>query len=160
MTDKRLLVFKAVADLNSFTKAAERVHITQPAVTFQIRELEQEIGMLLFNRERNTIAITEAGKVVLKCAEQVEDAYAKMREGIAKLQTSPKPQPWKPTSVHEADTFHGMHCVNCKLRPKSFGVACGIWRTAEMYDVADVKYPTEWQYTDEGKPVCTAYQVQ
>ena len=158
MADKRLAVFQAVAETNSFTKAAERVHMTQPAVTFQIKRLEDDLGMQVFSRERNTIEITEAGKIVLKCAEAVQDAYAKMREAIAKLQEMPKPQSWKPYTQAEADTFHVNYCANCTKRPKTFGIACSIWRAAEMYDVGENKYPAEWQYTEEGRPVCTAYR--
>lgn len=160
MADKRLTVFQAVAEANSFTKAAELVHLTQPAVTSQIRGLEDELGMQVFMRKRNTIEITEAGKIVLKCAETVQDAYAKMREAIARLQEMPKPQSWKPSTQAEADTFHANYCANCTKRPKTFGVACGIWRAAEMYNVDESKYPAEWQYTDEGRPVCLAYQAQ
>ena len=160
MTDKRLKTFQTVAETNSFTKAAELVHMTQPAVTFQVKCLEEELGMQVFLRVRNTIEITEAGKIALKCAEAVQDAYAKMYEAIAKLQGIPKPQCWKPHTQAEADTFQTNYCANCTKRPKTFGVACGIWRAAERYSVGESKYPTEWQYGDEGKPVCTAHQVQ
>ena len=160
MTDKRLMVFQAVAETNSFTKAAELIHLTQPAVTFQVRKLEEELGMQVFLRARNAIEITEAGKIALKCAEAVQDAYAKMREAIAELRGMPKPQGWKPSTQAEADTFQAEHCANCVRRPKTFGVACGIWRAAEMYSVDESKYPAEWQYGDEGKPVCTGYQAQ
>lgn len=160
MADKRLIVFQAVAEANSFTKAAELIHMTQPAVTFQIRMLEEELGMQVFDRARNTIEITEAGKIVLKCAEAVQDAYAKMREAIAKLPDMPKPQPWKPSTQAEADTFQANYCANCAKRPKTFGVACWIWRAAETHNIRESWYPAEWQYTDEGRPVCTAYQAQ
>jgi DNA-binding transcriptional LysR family regulator len=78
-------VFKVVAETSSFTKAAQQLQMTQPAVTFQIKELEAELGMPVFNRVRNTIEITEAGKIALKCSKRVQDAYAKMREAIAVL---------------------------------------------------------------------------
>ena len=160
MTDKRLIVFQAVAETNSFTKAAELVHLTQPAVTFQVKMLEEELGMQVFLRAHNTIEITEAGKIALRCAEAVQDAYAKMHEAIAKLQGIPKPQGWKPSTQAEADAFQAKYCANCANRPKTFGAACGIWRAAERYNVGEGKYPTAWQYADEGKPVCTGYQAQ
>ena len=160
MTDKRLTVFQAVAETNSFTKAAELVHMTQPAVTFQVRKLEEELGMQVFLRMHNTIEITEAGRIALKCAEQVQDAYAKMYEAIAELRGVPKPQGWKPSTQAEADIFQTKYCANCTKRPKTFGVACGIWRAAEMYNVGESKYPAEWQYEYEGKPVCAGYQAQ
>ena len=160
MTDKRLKTFQAVAETNSFTKAAELVHLTQPAVTFQVKCLEEELGMQVFLRVRNRIEITEAGKIALKCAEAVQDAYAKMYEAIAKLQSMPKPQGWKPSTQAEADILHAKYCTSCTKRPKTFGVACEIWRAAEMYPKTDIKYPTEWQCDAEGKPVCTGYQAQ
>ena len=46
------------------TKAAERMNITQPAMSFQIRELEKEVQISLFARDRNGIYLTEAGKVM------------------------------------------------------------------------------------------------
>ena len=45
MSDRRLQVFHAVARMLSFTKAAEVLHMTQPAVTFQIRQLEEQFDM-------------------------------------------------------------------------------------------------------------------
>lgn len=160
MTDKRLAVFQAVAETNSFTKAAELVHMTQPAVTFQVRKLEEELGMQVFHRMHNMIEITEAGKIALKCAEAVQDAYAKMHEAIAELQGMQLPVPWKPSTQAEADIFQAKYCANCAKRPRTFGVACEIWRAAEMYSVGESKYPAEWQYGENGKPVCTWYQAQ
>lgn len=157
MTDRRMAVFQAAAESNSFTKAAEHLYMSQPAVTFQIKQLEEELGMTVFNRCRNSIEITEAGKIALKCAERVQDAYTKMREEIAILQGTPKPKGWKPGTQVEADAFRANHCATCTKRPKTFGVSCIIWQTAKVYSVGESKYPTEWQYTDEGRPVCTAY---
>lgn len=154
MTDKRMQVFQAVAETNSFTKAAELIHLTQPAVTFQVRKLEEELCMQVFRRMPNRIEITEAGKIALKCAEAVQDAYAKMYEAIAELQGITKPQGWKPSTQAEADIFREKYCVSCAKRPKTFGMACEIWRAAEMYSVGESKYPTEWQYGENGKPVC------
>lgn len=162
MTDKRMQVFQTVAETKSFTRAAELLYMTQPAVTFQIRKLEEELGMPVFTRQKgNQISeITEAGAIALKCAERVQDAYAKMREAVTVLQGTPKPKGWRPSTQTEADTFHANYCANCTRRPKTFGVACGVWIAAEMYSVGQNKYPIELQYSDEGKPVCTAFQAQ
>ena len=48
MADRRLQVFSTVARLLSFTKAADALHMTQPAVTFQIRQLEEHFNCLLY----------------------------------------------------------------------------------------------------------------
>ena len=61
MADRRLQVFHAVAKHLSFTKAAEALFMTQPAVTFQIRQLEDHFGTRLFDRTHGGITLT-AGK--------------------------------------------------------------------------------------------------
>jgi len=75
MSDFRLQVFYSVATLGSFTKAAEALYITQPAVTKHIRELETQWGLPLFERKGQTIRLTEAGEVVRQYAERIFDAY-------------------------------------------------------------------------------------
>ena len=55
MADRRLQVFHAVAKHLSFTKAAEALFMTQPAVTFQIRQLEEHFNTRLFDRDRGFI---------------------------------------------------------------------------------------------------------
>ena len=64
MADRRLQVFSTVARLLSFTKAADSLHMTQPAVTFQIRQLEEHFNTRLFNRTHNRISLTVAGEMV------------------------------------------------------------------------------------------------
>ena len=64
MIDRRLQVFHAVAELKSFTRAGKRLHMTQPAVTFQIRQLEEHFNTRLFDREHNQIELTAAGRRV------------------------------------------------------------------------------------------------
>ena len=62
MADRRLQVFHAVAKHLSFTKAAEALFMTQPAVTFQIRQLEEHFNTRLFDRAHGRIALTPAGQ--------------------------------------------------------------------------------------------------
>ena len=71
MADRRLQVFHAVAKHLSFTKAAEALFMTQPAVTFQIKQLEEYFNTRLFERGHGRIAITPAGMVVLDYAERI-----------------------------------------------------------------------------------------
>ena len=61
MADRRLQVFHTVARLLSFTKAADTLHMTQPAVTFQVKQLEEQFNTRLFDRTHNRIGLTEAG---------------------------------------------------------------------------------------------------
>ena len=71
MADRRLQVFHAVARHLSFTKAAEALFMTQPAVTFQIRQLEVQFNTRLFDRGHGRISLTAAGNVALEFAERI-----------------------------------------------------------------------------------------
>ena len=71
MADRRLQVFHAVARQSSFTKAAETLFMTQPAVTFQIKQLEEHFNTRLFDRGHGRISLTPAGGVVLEYAERI-----------------------------------------------------------------------------------------
>ena len=85
MADRRLQVFFTVARLLSFTKAAESLHMTQPAVTFQIRQLEEFFNTRLFDRTHNKISLTEAGEEVFGYAERIIGLYTEMDNQVRKL---------------------------------------------------------------------------
>ena len=67
----QLRAFVTVAKLGHLTRAAEVLHVTQPAVTAQIKALEEELGITLFDRRPGRIMLTKAGEVMLADAEQV-----------------------------------------------------------------------------------------
>ena len=85
MADRRLQVFYTVARLLSFTKAADSLHMTQPAVTFQIRQLEEFFNTRLFDRTHNKISLTEAGQEVFAYAERIIGLYNEMDNQVRKL---------------------------------------------------------------------------
>ena len=85
MADRRLQVFHTVAKLLSFTKAAETLHMTQPAVTFQVRQLEEYFNTRLFDRTHNRISLTEAGKRVFDYAGRIFETYAEMENSVKEL---------------------------------------------------------------------------
>lgn len=85
MADRRLQVFHTVARLLSFTKAAESLHMTQPAVTFQVRQLEEYFNTRLFDRTHNRISLTEAGQRVYKYADRIFALYAEMENSVRDL---------------------------------------------------------------------------
>jgi len=68
---KNLTTFIHVAELNSFTKAAQALGYSQSTVSFQIRQLEAELNSQLFERINHTVALTEKGREVLKYAHQI-----------------------------------------------------------------------------------------
>lgn len=75
MSDFRLEVFYNVAKRLSFTKAAQELFISQPAVTKHIRELEEKYQSRLFERNGNKIELTSAGHILWKHAEQIFSIY-------------------------------------------------------------------------------------
>ena len=85
MSDRRLQVFHVVAGVLSFTRAAEILHMTQPAVTHQIRQLEEELNARLFDRSNNRISLTVAGEQVMQYAQQIIGLYGEMSESVKAL---------------------------------------------------------------------------
>ena len=85
MADRRLQVFHTVARLLSFTKAAETLHMTQPAVTFQVRQLEEHFNTRLFDRTHNRISLTDAGQRVYEYANRIFDLYAELENSVREM---------------------------------------------------------------------------
>jgi DNA-binding transcriptional LysR family regulator len=78
MSDFRLRVFAAVARHLSFTKAAQELFISQPAVTKHLHELEKQYGQRLLARHGSRVALTEAGRLLLAHAEAVAAAQQQL----------------------------------------------------------------------------------
>ena len=74
-----------VARLLSFTKAAETLHMTQPAVTFQVRQLEEYFNTRLFDRTHNRISLTEAGTRVYGYADKIFELYGQMENAVREM---------------------------------------------------------------------------
>lgn len=83
MEFRHLRYFVAVAEEMSFTRAAQRLHISQPPLSQQIRDLEDELGFSLFERRSRSIMLTHAGKEFLHEARQVLEGADKLRQRAA-----------------------------------------------------------------------------
>lgn len=81
---KQLRAFAAVADEGHFTRAADRLHLAQPAVSKQVQRLEAELGVQLLRRTSRTVELTEAGELLLRRARralaEVDAATAELDE--------------------------------------------------------------------------------
>ena len=80
---KNLITFIHVAELGSFTKAAEQLGYSQPSISFQIKQLEEEFGCLLFERINHTITLTEKGHELVSCAHQIRALTDSFKESVA-----------------------------------------------------------------------------
>ena len=90
MLDFRLKVFFSVATEKSFTKAAARHHITQPAVSKHIQELERIYGITLFERKGSSVVLTEAGRVLYDQAKNIDSIYREIDYRISSLKSEHK----------------------------------------------------------------------
>ena len=83
MTIRHITIFRAVCEngYNS-TKAAEVLHMTQPAVSLAIKELEQYYGVHLFDRIGRRLQITDAGQLFLQYAIHISDLFSDMETGL------------------------------------------------------------------------------
>jgi DNA-binding transcriptional LysR family regulator len=85
MADRRLQVFYTVAKQLSFTKAAEQLFMTQPAATFQVKQLEEHFDTRLFERSHGKIALTPAGRLVMDYAERILALSQELDTRVAEL---------------------------------------------------------------------------
>ena len=71
-----------LAQTHSFNQTAERLFTTQQNVSYQIKQLEQELGIRIFNRSNSGVVFTEQGEYVLQCAYEMKQAYITMMEHL------------------------------------------------------------------------------
>src|SRR3990172_7350615 len=86
MDFQRLIVFRAVARHLNFSRAADELHLSQPAVSKHIHQLEAELGVRLFQRLGKRVELTEAGRIVADYAQRVSVLTEEVRRVIGELQ--------------------------------------------------------------------------
>ena len=84
-----LNTFLRVARLQSFTRAANELHLTQPTVSSGVSELERSLGVKLFNRSGRSISLTMEGRLLLSYAEQIHDLRTEAQDRIHRLEVEP-----------------------------------------------------------------------
>lgn len=82
MIDQKLLSLLKVSELKSYTKAAQQLSITQPAVSQHIKALEQELGVRIFERITGQLIVTKQGEEVVKCAKKMLGLYNNLRQDL------------------------------------------------------------------------------
>ncbi|UQZ33943.1 LysR family transcriptional regulator [Paenibacillus sp. PK3_47] len=85
MDIRQLQYFVQVARMNSFSKAAESLYITQPTISKMIRNLEEELGAALFYREGKSIRLTDAGEILLSKAQNIVESFASLSSELDSL---------------------------------------------------------------------------
>ena len=117
LTLRQLRAFAAVADLGSFTGAAQRMHLTQSALSVLVRELERELGARLFDRHTRRVLLTEAGHELLPYAlrvladlEQAQTAVAGLRDkGRGRLRIAVPQLMASTLGARAIAAFHQLH---------------------------------------------------
>ena len=87
MLSFRLKVFRAVARHLSFRKAAEELYVSQPAVSLQIKSLEEEVGLQLFDRSGSRIRLTPAGETLLRYTDRLDSVAADAEAALASFRS-------------------------------------------------------------------------
>ncbi len=90
MVNFRLKVFRAVAKHMNFRRAAEELFLTQPAVTLQVKTLEQQLGVQIFDRSGSRISLTPAGAVLLKFADKIDHLESAALEALSPFSGEPR----------------------------------------------------------------------
>ncbi|GAA6616962.1 LysR substrate-binding domain-containing protein [Scytonema sp. NUACC26] len=126
MTFEQLRIFLAVAELMHFTRAAESLYITQPAVSAAIQSLETEYGVKLFHRIGRHIEITDAGKLLQIEAQKILDQVSLTQRGLRELNNMQRGELklgssltignyWLPEKISQFNRHYpGIH-INCTL---------------------------------------------
>lgn len=82
---KQLQIFEAVAKAESYTRAAERLHMTQPAISMQVKQLENLTDLALFERHGKRIKLTISGKEMFKYSTEITGRYQDMLKAIVEI---------------------------------------------------------------------------
>lgn len=91
-TFRQLKTFVAVAERLSYSRAAEDLHISQPAVSEQIRQLEGHVGLRLFEKLGRRIFLTPAGQEMLRCSLDIIQDFTRAEEAMARFRNDERPQ--------------------------------------------------------------------
>ena len=132
---RNLISFIHVAELGSFTKAAEQLGYSQSTISFQIKQLEEELDCLLFERINHTVTLTDRGHELVTYAHQVRALTDEFKEGLTKETGSGHIRIVTPDSVCEK-MIHS-HYVDFHKKYPSISIKFTTADTTVMFDMLD-----------------------
>ena len=104
MLDNKTETLIAVAEQKNFTRAAEALSLTQPAVSHQISQLEQSLGAKLFNRKKGELTLTQEGEIAVR--------YARILDGSEDAHGDSGLQAQHKEAAHRSDPYLRKHVCN------------------------------------------------
>jgi len=128
----QLETFIEVARLSSFSRAAEKRFRTQPAISSQIRSLEEEVGARLLDRSGGKVSLTASGKLFVKFAEETLDARKAAMTNIAETERVPRGE--IVVGANEGTCLHILPEVFAEFKKQHPSVSAGL--SASMIDFA------------------------
>ncbi len=135
MNIEGLKVFKEVASRGSISKVAESSHFSQPAISQQIKRLEESIGYELFSRSNKGVQLTEAGNIVHKYAKSIVRSYENMLEDLSMVE----------------DNFHIIR-LNCTPIISTYALPCTVYSinsSSKSISAAPLKLEHYTNHSDE-----------
>ncbi|MFN7095822.1 MAG: LysR family transcriptional regulator, partial [Burkholderiales bacterium] len=102
LTELRYII--ALAQERHFGKAAQKCFVSQPTLSIAIKKLEENLGIMIFERNKNKVMITEAGTEIIAQAQQVIDGVSKIQE-FAKSNANPLAKPLKIGAIHTVGPY-------------------------------------------------------
>ena len=136
MDFEQLRTFLEVCRLRSFSRAAEKLSVTQPAISAQIRTLENEVGARLFDRDAGKVTFTAAGKVFEPFAEHCLQCHNHIMVTIGELHRSPRGE--ISVSANEAISLYVLPSVFAQFKRQYSRVALSIVRADRFRSIESV----------------------
>ena len=132
---RNLITFIHVAELGSFTKAAEQLGYSQSTVSFQIKQLEEELGCLLFERINHTITLTERGHELVSYAHGIRALMDEFKESLTKEELSGSIHIVTPDSI--CDDMINSHYIDFHEKYPSISIRFTTGDSALMLEMLD-----------------------
>ncbi len=150
MLDPKIITFLTIVETGNFTKAAEKLNLTQPAVSHQMKQLEEELGVSLWKRSQRTISLTPEGEIVLRYVRRIRALNEDMKNEILHTDHSIKHLRVGITHTSESNLVASA-LARYSSREKSPQVTLLSDSSQRLYDLLD-SYEIDLAIVDEKPP--------